>query len=99
MNWMLLATRVLLAAVFVTAGVAKRLDRKGSQKAVTDFGLPRWTGAPLGIGLPLAEIAVALMLLPVRSGRTGAIGALAFLLTFTTAIAINIGLPQRPIHI
>jgi thioredoxin-related protein len=96
MSWILLATRVLLAVVFVAAGVAKLLDRKGSQKAITDFGLPIWTGAPLGIALPLAEIAVALMLVPVQSVWFGGIGALVLLLTFSTAIAINIGLGRRP---
>lgn len=96
MGWTLLATRVLLSAVFGAAGLSKLLDIKGSQKAITDFGMPPWTSAPLGIGLPVTEIAVALLLLFVKSAWMGAVVALALLLTFSTAIAINIWLGRRP---
>jgi thiol-disulfide isomerase/thioredoxin len=85
-----------LAAVFATAGLAKLLDLKGSQKAITDFGLPQWLVKPLGFGLPGAEIIVACLLLPVRSAWIGAIGALILLLVFTAAIAINLALGRKP---
>ena len=47
MGWLLLATRIGLGIVFVTAGSAKLLDLKGSRKTITDFGLPPWSaGSP-----------------------------------------------------
>ena len=36
----ILFARLLLAAVFVVAGVAKLADREGSRRAVADFGVP-----------------------------------------------------------
>ena len=96
MNGTLLATRVLLAVVFFAAGLAKLFDLKGSQKAITDFGLPPPAAKPLGIGLPIVEIIIVLLLLPVRSAWIGAMGALALLLAFITAIAVNVGLGRRP---
>ena len=96
MSWALLATRIALSAVFAIAGLAKLLDLKGSRKAITDFGLPSWSSKSLGFGLPLGEIVIALMIVPVRSALIGAIGALALLLVFCAAIAINMGLGRRP---
>jgi thiol-disulfide isomerase/thioredoxin/uncharacterized membrane protein YphA (DoxX/SURF4 family) len=96
MSWTLLAIRVLLAVVFAAAGMAKLFDLKGSQKAVMDFGLPPWTARSLGISLPVAEIAMAFLLLPVRSAWLGAMGALVLLLVFIAAIAINIALGRKP---
>ena len=64
MDAALLFARLLLAAVFVVAGVAKLADREGSRRAVADFGVPVALAAPLGILLPLAELAVAATLIP-----------------------------------
>ena len=55
----LLVARLLLAGVFLVAGVAKLADRAGSRQAIVDFGLPARLATPLGIVLPLAELAVA----------------------------------------
>jgi uncharacterized membrane protein YphA (DoxX/SURF4 family) len=43
----LLVARLLLAAIFAAAGLAKLLDPAGSRKLVTDFGLPAFLAAPL----------------------------------------------------
>jgi uncharacterized membrane protein YphA (DoxX/SURF4 family) len=91
MMWALLATRIVLSVVFIAAGFSKLLDLKGSQKAIEDFGLPLWAAEPLGISLPVAEIIIAFLLLPLRTAWTGAVGALALLLVFSVAIAINVG--------
>jgi uncharacterized membrane protein YphA (DoxX/SURF4 family) len=58
-NISLLIMRLLLAVVFGLAGVAKLADRTGSRQAVIDFGLRTSLATPLGILLPLAELAVA----------------------------------------
>jgi uncharacterized membrane protein YphA (DoxX/SURF4 family) len=51
----LLASRLLLAAVFVVAGLAKLADRAGSRQAMRDFGVPVRLAAPFGLLLPLAN--------------------------------------------
>jgi uncharacterized membrane protein YphA (DoxX/SURF4 family) len=52
----MLFTRLVLAAVFAVAGVAKLADRAGSRQAIVDFGLPARLATPLGILLPLYEL-------------------------------------------
>jgi hypothetical protein len=39
--------------------VAKLSDREGSRRAIADFGVSSALAAPLGLVLPLAELAVA----------------------------------------
>jgi uncharacterized membrane protein YphA (DoxX/SURF4 family) len=96
MDTALLITRFLLALVFVVAGVAKLADRKGSRQAITDFGLPTALATPVGILLPLAELAVAAILIPTSTAWWGAVGALALLLLFVTGIAANLARGKKP---
>jgi peroxiredoxin/uncharacterized membrane protein YphA (DoxX/SURF4 family) len=96
MDTALLMARVLLAAVFLVAGLAKLADRVGSRQALVGFGLPPALSGPLGVLLPLAELAVAVALLPTETAGWGAVGALALLLTFSAAIAINLARGRRP---
>jgi methylamine dehydrogenase accessory protein MauD len=92
----LLIARLLLALVFVVAGVTKLADRAGTRQAVVDFGVPAPLATPLGILLPLAELAVAATLLPTSTAWWGAVGALALLLLFAAGIAINLARGHRP---
>ena len=71
MSLILLVARVLLALVFVVAGLAKLADRAGARQALQDFGVPAALATPLGLLLPLAELAVVLALLPTRSAWWG----------------------------
>jgi uncharacterized membrane protein YphA (DoxX/SURF4 family) len=52
MDAALLIARLVLAAVFALAGVAKLLDLEGSRKAVIEFGLPAGLAAPSGCCFP-----------------------------------------------
>lgn len=81
-----LAGRLLLAAVFLAAGVGKLLDRDGSRAALADFGVPARLIAAAAVALPLAEVAIAIALVLALSARGGAVGAAAVLLAFTIAI-------------
>lgn len=86
MDTVVLALRVALAAVFLTAGVGKLLDPSGSRLALTGFGVParlRWTIAPL---LPIVELATAAALLVPQTARWGAVAAVALMVAFTGAI-------------
>ena len=96
MDVALLVARLLLAAVFTVAGLAKLVDRAGSRKAIVDFGLPQSLAAPLGTLLPLAELAVAFALLPVATAWWGALGAGVLLLLFIAGIGLNLARGRKP---
>jgi peroxiredoxin/uncharacterized membrane protein YphA (DoxX/SURF4 family) len=92
----LLIARLVLAALFILAGVAKLSDLKGSRKAITDFGVPSAIAAPLGLLLPLAELTVAAALLPASTAWWGALGALALLSVFVVGITYNLARGRKP---
>jgi len=96
MALVLLGTRIGLAAVFATAGFAKLADRAGSQRALADFGVPGRVAGLLGTLLPLAELATATALVPDGSALWGALAALALLLAFSAAIALNLSRGRAP---
>lgn len=96
MDTALLLARLLLAGVFVVAGVAKLADLPGSRKAVAAFGVPGRLADPFGLLLPLAELAVAVLLLPVATAWWGALGALVLLLLFVAGIGANLARGRTP---
>ncbi|MDQ3461034.1 MAG: redoxin domain-containing protein [Deinococcota bacterium] len=91
-----LIARIVLAGVFALSGLAKLIDRKGSRQALRDFGVPGVLAAPLGVLLPLAELALAALLLPGATAWWGALGALGLLAAFTAVIAVNLLRGYRP---
>jgi peroxiredoxin len=93
---LLLIARLLLAAILTTAGMAKLLDRGGGREAMAGFGIPAVLAAPIGLLVPLAEIVVGVALVPTRSARWGALGALVLLVLFTVGIAVNLARGRRP---
>src|SRR5215217_1391286 len=96
MDVALLLARLLLASVFLVAGVAKLADREGSRRALADFGVPTPLATPLGVLLPLIELAVAIALLLPSTALWGALGALALLLGFVAAIGVNLVRGRKP---
>jgi peroxiredoxin len=92
----LLIARLLLAAVFLVAGIAKFADLAGSRQALRDFGVPAQLSTPLGTLLPLAELAVAVALLLPVTAWWGALGALALLLLFVVGIGYNLVRGRHP---
>jgi len=96
MDIALLLARLLLAAVFIVASLAKLADRAGSRQALIDFGVPAMLARSLSILLPLAETAIAAALIPTISAWWGALGALVCLLLFVAGIGINLARGHRP---
>src|SRR5215216_1831461 len=96
MDAALLIARLVLAALFSLAGVAKLSDLKGSRRAIIDFGVPSAIAAPLGLLLPLAELTVAATLLPASTAWWGALGALALLAVFVVGITYNLVRGRTP---
>src|SRR5688500_5109958 len=86
MGSLLVGARVLLAAVFVIAGVAKLRDRPGTLRALAGFGVPRRLWSAAAIALPLAELGTAVALLPPATARWGGVAALVLLLAFCVGI-------------
>ena len=84
----LLAVRLLLAGVFLIAGVAKLADLAGSRRAVVGLGVPERLAGVVGVGLPAFELMVAVLLIPSATARLGALGALLLLSVFTVVIAV-----------
>jgi uncharacterized membrane protein YphA (DoxX/SURF4 family) len=87
---------LLLAVVFFIAGASKLSDREGSRQTMIDFGLPAALATPLGLLLPLGELAVAVALVPAPTAWWGAIGALMLLLLFVVGISINLARGRKP---
>src|SRR5215203_1407045 len=96
MDAALLISRLLLAAVFSLAGVAKLSDLEGSRKAIIEFGLPAVLASPLALLLPLAELGVGAALIPASSAWWGALGALGLLLLFLVCISVNLARGRKP---
>jgi methylamine dehydrogenase accessory protein MauD len=93
---LLLSARLLLAAVFTVAGVAKLADRKGSRQAVEDFGVPARLSGVVATVLPVVELGVAIALILTSFAWWGALGALALLATFVAAIVVNLARGRHP---
>src|SRR2546430_4485796 len=96
MDGVLLAARLALAVVFVVAGLAKLLDRAGSRQALIGFGVPPGLAQPMAVVLPLAEVAVAIALVPLASAWWSAVAALVLLAAFVAAIGLNLARGRRP---
>ncbi len=96
MDTALLIARLILAAVFAVAGVAKLLDREGSREGLKGFGVPANIAGPGAVALPIVEIAVAVLLLPVDTAWYGALGALVLLLAFVGGIGYNMSVGRTP---
>ena len=92
----LLLARLILAAVFGVAGIAKLADPDGSQKSIKGFGLPEPLVTPLAWLLPLAELVCAVALIPVASAWWGAAGVLTLLLCFIAGISVSLMQGRRP---
>lgn len=88
--------RLVLAVVFGFAGVAKATDLPGSRKATAAFGVPSWLASPVGTLLPVVEVAIAALLIPGGTARSGAAAAFVLLLLFLAAITFNLLHGRRP---
>ena len=91
-----LVAGLTVAAVFAAAGLGKLTDRKGTRKAVAEFGAPDRLVAPLALLLPVAELGIAVALLFAATRPAGAVGALVLLGIFSTAIAVSLARGQAP---
>ena len=78
------------------AAVAKLGDRAGTGQAALEFGAPAPLAAPLALFIPVAELAVAGLLLPATTALAGAAGAAGLLVIFSAAIGVNLARGRTP---
>ncbi len=90
------AARLVLAVVFALAAVAKLADRDRSEDAVVNLGIPDRLAPTIAWLLPVAELAVAAVLVPASTARLGAGGAAALLLVFSVVVALNLRAGNTP---
>jgi peroxiredoxin/uncharacterized membrane protein YphA (DoxX/SURF4 family) len=87
MELLLLIIRVILAALLITAGVAKLADLKGAEKAARGFGVSGSLAIFGPVLLSVAEIVLGLILLFPSVSWWGALGAAALLAIFVGMMA------------
>jgi|CXWL01.1.fsa_nt_gi uncharacterized membrane protein YphA (DoxX/SURF4 family) len=92
----LLGVRLLLALVFVAAGVGKLRDRRGFSRTLVAFGAPRAVVALGTTLIPLMELVVGLSLLPAAYARWGAIASVMLLAVFTSATSLAVFQGRSP---
>ncbi len=86
MDGILLSARLLLAAVFLVAGLGKLADRDGAREATHAFGMPEVLAGPASTLLIVAELAAGVLLIPSVTAQAGAAIAALLLLTFCAGI-------------
>ncbi len=92
----IIAARGLLALTFAVAGLAKLADLPGSRKSMVDFGVPKALAPTFGLLLPIAELLIALALLPKALAWYGGIAALAMLVIFIVGIIVTLARGRTP---
>src|SRR4051812_47151101 len=96
MDTLLLLARLVIAGVFIVAGVAKLADREGSKKALEGFGVPAGLAGIGGLLLPIVELIVGILVIPRSTAPYASIGALLLLLAFIAGIIYNMSKGRTP---
>lgn len=96
MSFAVLLLRLALAVIFATAGLAKLADRNGFRRTVIGFGVSGRAARVVATGLPFAELATAVALIPQPSGRWGGVAALALFLVFIAGISNALRNGRKP---
>jgi Methylamine utilisation protein MauE len=85
---LLLAARLVLAAVFAAAAAAKLADRPGTRATAVELGVPEAFAGAVSLLLPAAELAVAAVLLPAATAVAGAVAGLALLAVLSATVGL-----------
>ncbi|HLZ69565.1 MAG TPA: MauE/DoxX family redox-associated membrane protein [Dehalococcoidia bacterium] len=97
MGLALLLARILLAVVFAAAAVAKLADQAGARQALRGLGAPQRGLVPDAWLLPIFELAVAVLLVPVATAWVAGIVAFVLLLLFSGAVVLSLARGRRPV--
>ena len=91
-----LIARMGLSALFAVAAIGKLSSLERTRESLAGFGLPGGVLVPASIALIMAELAVAVLLVPPATAVAAAVAAAALMLVFSVAIARAIARGQRP---
>jgi hypothetical protein len=92
----LLLVRLALAGVLGVAAVAKLADQPGARRAAVGFGVSERAASPVSLGVPVAELTGAGLLLFPATARWGALVALLLMAFFAAAIGVTLSQGRRP---
>jgi thiol-disulfide isomerase/thioredoxin len=92
----LAVARIIVAVVFAAAAFAKLASLPATRSAIEAFGVPKRVAAAGTYVLPLAELAVALLVLWSSTAWWGSLGALVLLASFSVAIGVNLAQGRTP---
>lgn len=73
-----LVARIVLAAVFAVAGLGKLVRGSDNEATMAEFGVSDGLRRPLALALPLAELAIAVALLPAATAPWAGVAASSF---------------------
>src|SRR5207245_7300727 len=96
MDLALLIARLALALMLAVAAAAKLLDVRGAREGMRAFGAPAGLAPAMAVLVPLAELAVAVLLVPVSTAAPAAAVGLALLGAFTVAAGTNLARGRAP---
>jgi len=82
-----LTLRIILAAVLAGAALAKARDPRALMRAVAEHGVPERRRTPVAVALPIAEAALAALLLAPSSARAAGAGVAALGIAFAASLA------------
>jgi peroxiredoxin len=93
---LLLGLRLVLAASFTTAAIAKLRSARAFRSSLRGFGLQSGAAKALSLLIPLAELGAAVLLLPASSSWLGALCMLALLVVFSGAVILTLAKGRAP---
>ncbi len=86
MEIFLLFVRIILFAILALAGIGKLFDLEGSKNAVENFGVPKSISRLVAVLLPIAEIIIAILLIPVNTSWYAAIATAILMSIFVVGM-------------
>lgn len=96
MGELVLAARLVLAACFGLAAVAKLADREGATSSLAGFGVPGALVSPASLVLPAVELVIAVALIATPTATVAAAAALCLLAIFSVALGVRLARGERP---
>ncbi len=91
-----LILRIVLAAVFLLAALAKLASMRRTWARVRLFGIPDALARPVAVALPITELVIAVLLIPEVTARAGGVLAAVALLVFAAAIVRLLARGEAP---
>jgi len=93
---LLLALRLILAAVFLLAGATKLVNLDGFRKVLPEFGVPSILARPVAVVLPAFELILALALIAAKLAWYASCAALGLLVIFIFAAGFAMWRGRKP---